>query len=257
MKAVILAGGKGTRLRPYTYVLPKPLMPVGDVPVIEMLLKWLCRNGLQQVCITIGYLGNLIQSLCGDGNQWGMEITYSEEPEPLGTIGPLLLIRNQLTETFLVLNGDVITDLSLRDFISFHREQQGLLTVAVTDKSMKLDLGVLDSEKDRVSHFKEKPTIKFKVSMGIYCMEPEILEFIPKGVYFGFDDLMHSMLDRKVPVYCYNHGGLWMDIGRQEDFLRAQEMFQSAEAPIIGIDRNQYWRESPNDNRGLSASVRR
>jgi len=238
MITVIQAGGKGTRLRPYTYVLPKPLMPVGDVPVIEMLLKWLCRNGLQQVCVTIGYLGHLIRSLCRDGNQWGMEITYSEEPEPLGTIGPLLLIRKQLTETFLVLNGDVITDLSLRDLISFHRAQQGLLTVAVTDKSMKLDLGVLGSEQNRVRYFKEKPTMKFKVSMGIYCMEPEILELIPKGVYFGFDDLMHLMLDKNLPVYTYNHNGLWMDIGRQEDFQRAQEIFQTNETSIPNISSN-------------------
>jgi len=115
MKAVIQAGGRGVRLRPYTFLLPKPLMPVGDLPVIELLLKWLRRWGVKKTYITIGYLGNLIRSLCGDGSQWDIEIVYSQEPEPLGTIGPLRLIKDQLTETFFTLNGDLITDLNLRE----------------------------------------------------------------------------------------------------------------------------------------------
>ncbi|MGA2402121.1 MAG: nucleotidyltransferase family protein [Syntrophobacteraceae bacterium] len=192
MKAVIQAGGKGTRLRPYTLVLPKPLMPVGDLPVIEMLLKWLRRSGIEDAFVTIGYLGHLIRSLCGDGAQWGMNICYSEEPEPLGTIGPLLLIREHLTETFLVLNGDLITDLDLRDFIAHHKKRGGLITIATTEKSIKIDLGVLDGNNGHVTSFREKPELKFRVSMGVYCIEPKILELIPKGVPFGFDDLMYA-----------------------------------------------------------------
>ncbi|MGC9964498.1 MAG: sugar phosphate nucleotidyltransferase [Syntrophobacteraceae bacterium] len=234
MKAVIQAGGKGTRLRPYTWVLPKPLMPVGDLPVIEMLLKWLCRNGIQNVYVTIGYLGHLIRSLCGDGSQWGMQIVYSEEPEPLGTIGPLLLIREHLHETFLVLNGDLITDLNLRQFIAFHRQQESLITIAATEKSIKVDLGVLDGDNGRVEIFREKPEMKFRVSMGIYCMEPGIMEFIPKGVPFGFDDLMYAMLERKLPVHVYPHDGFWMDIGREEDFQLAQETFRKDYIPMLG-----------------------
>ena len=225
MKAVILAGGKGTRLRPYTFVLPKPLIPVGDSPVIEMLLKWLRRNGLSNVCITIGHLGHLIRSLCGNGSQWGMEITYSEEPEPLGTIGPLFLIRDQLKESFLVVNGDLITDLDLHPFISYHRGHKGLITIGVTEKNVKVDLGVLESDNGRVATFREKPLMKFYASMGVYCMEPAILDLVPRGVPFGFDDLMHTMLDQNLPAYTYHHQGLWMDIGRQEDFLKAQELF--------------------------------
>jgi len=234
MKAVIQAGGKGTRLRPYTLVLPKPLMPVGDLPVIEMLLKWLCRNGIDEVYITIGYLGHLIRSLCGDGNQWGVNIIYSCEPEPLGTIGPLTLLRNQLKETFLVLNGDLITDLDVRSFISFHYQNRALVSVAVTEKSIKVDLGVVENENGRIIGFREKPTMKFHVSMGMYCMEPEILDLIPRQVPFGFDDLMHSLLIRGLPVYAFPHDGCWMDIGRQEDFLRAQELFAKNETAILG-----------------------
>lgn len=225
MKAVIQAGGKGTRLRPFTLALPKPLMPVGGLPVIERLLKWLCRNGVREVCVTIGYLGHLIRALCGDGSHWDMKITYSEEPEPLGTVGPLQLIGEQLGETFLMLNGDLISDLKLRDFVAFHRRHGGLLTIAATKKDVKIDLGVIESDDARVTAFREKPTMSFYVSMGIYCMEPTILDLIPKGVPFGFDDLMLEMLEQDLPVCMYKHDGLWMDIGRKEDFLRAQEMF--------------------------------
>jgi NDP-sugar pyrophosphorylase family protein len=225
MKAVIQAGGKGVRLQPYTFLLPKPLMPVGDLPVIEILLKWLRRWGVRKTYITIGYLGSLIRSLCGDGSQWDLEITYSQEPEPLGTIGPLRLIKEQLTETFFTLNGDLITDLNLHDLKQLHRKNQGLITVAVTDKTIKADLGVLESQNGQMTGFREKPAIKFQASTGIYCMEPEILDLIPDNVPFGFDDLMYAMLDRKLPVYLYKHEGLWLDIGREEDFRTAQNGF--------------------------------
>jgi mannose-1-phosphate guanylyltransferase len=224
IKAVMLAGGKGTRLRPYTLVLPKPLIPVGDVPVIESLLKWLRRNGVRDVFITIGYLGHLIKALCGNGRQWDMNITYNEEPEPLGTIGPLRILVDKLKSTFLVLNGDLVTDLDLREFVKFHKSHGGILTVAVKEKLVKVDLGVLESEGGVVTRFREKPPIRFNASMGIYCMEPEILKYIPEGLYFGFDDLMHALLAAKVPIHVFNHDGLWMDIGREEDFFEAQHM---------------------------------
>jgi mannose-1-phosphate guanylyltransferase len=135
------------------------------------------------------------------------------------------LIKDQLTETFLTLNGDLITDLNLHDLRQFHREHQGLITVAVTDKVIKADLGVLESENARMTGFREKPTIKFLASTGIYCMEPEIVDLIPDGVPFGFDDLMYAMLDRELTVYIYKHEGLWLDIGREEDFRIAQNDF--------------------------------
>ncbi len=236
MKAVIQAGGKGARLRPYTMILPKPLMPVGSMPVIEMLLKWLRRNGFSEVFITIGYLGHLIRSLCGDGSQWGLKIIYSQEPEPLGTIGPLGLIREHLTESFLVLNGDLITDLDLRLFVQYHKVHQGTMTVGVTNKKVKLDLGILESRDNLIIDFQEKPTKNFQVSMGIYCMEPEILDMIPPNVPFGFDDLMHTMLEEKYSVYVYKHKGIWMDIGREEDFKQAQREFFQNSSNLIPFD---------------------
>jgi mannose-1-phosphate guanylyltransferase len=234
MKAIIQAGGSGTRLRPYTFVLPKPLMPVGGYPVIETLLKYLRRNGIREAIITIGHLGHLIRSLCGDGKQWDMRIAYSEEPIPLGTVGPLQLFRKELRETFLVLNGDLITDLELRSFIGFHREHNGMVTIAATKRSVETDLGVIESEDGRVTGFREKPMLNFHVSMGIYCMEPGVLDLIPENVPFGFDDLMLEMLDRDLPVYSYLHEGIWMDIGRQEDFQHAQETFMKNSNSILG-----------------------
>jgi mannose-1-phosphate guanylyltransferase len=235
MKAVIQAGGKGTRLRPYTLILPKPLMPVGNLPVIELLLKWLRRNGVREVFVTTGYLGHLLKSLCGDGAQWDMCIEYSEEPEPLGTVGALNLVRDGLDETFLVLNGDLLTDLDLRAFIQYHRQHGDALTVGVTEKPVKVDLGVIDTEGDLISGFREKPTFSYEVSMGIYCMEPDVLEFIPKGVPFGFDDLMYRMLDQKKPVRVFRHKGLWVDVGRPEDFQKAQELFARDEFSMLGV----------------------
>jgi NDP-mannose synthase len=248
MIAVIQAGGKGTRLRPYTLVVPKPIMPLGEQPVIEVLLKWLRRWSVMKVYITVGYLGHLIRALCGDGHQWDMEIIYSEEQEPLGTIGPLRLIEDQLTETFLVLNGDLITDMNLGAFIDSHRQHNGnngnngernssngkaLVTVAVTEKFITIDLGVLGSQNSLLTEFREKPKLNFQVSMGIYCMEPAVLDFIPHNVPFGFDDLMYVMLARGLPVHLYKHEGLWMDIGRTEDFCRAQEAFSANINPLF------------------------
>lgn len=227
MLAVIQAGGRGTRLRPYTLVVPKPLMPLDDHAIIEVLLKWLRRWGITRVIITLGYLGHLIRAICGDGRQWDMEISYSEEPEPLGTIGPLRRIDKHLTETFLVLNGDLITDLDLCAFASYHSQCKAPVTVAVTRKPIAVDLGVLESEDNRLVRFREKPTLNFQVSMGIYCIEPSVIELIPKSVPFGFDDLMHAMLRLEIPVHLFQHEGLWLDIGREEDFCHAQQFFAS------------------------------
>jgi mannose-1-phosphate guanylyltransferase len=234
MKAVIQAGGRGTRLRPYSLILPKPLMPIGELPVIELLLKWLRRNDLTEVYVTVGYLGHLIRTVCGNGKQWDMDIIYSEEPEPLGTVGPLHLIKKNLNETFIMLNGDILTDLDLNEFIEFHRSKKGMVTVAVATKDVKIDLGIIDSEQTLITNFREKPTLKFHVSMGIYCLEPEIIDIIPKGVPFGFDDLMRTMLSHDLPVYVYGHNGFWMDIGRPEDFKSAQIAFKDNQASILG-----------------------
>ena len=224
MKAVIQAGGKGTRLRPFTVVLPKPLVPGGDVPIIEILLRWLCRGGVEEAFITLGYLGKIIRAACGDGSEYGLPITYVQEDTPLNTVGALRLVgRERLSETFFSLNGDILTDLNLRELAAFHKAHGGVLTVATTKKDIPTNLGVMDIERDRITAFREKPVLHQTVSMGVYCMEPEILEYIPEKVPFGFDDLMYALLDRNIPIYAYPHEGLWMDLGRPQDFAGAQE----------------------------------
>lgn len=224
MKAVIQCGGKGTRLKPYTMVLPKPLMPVGSKPVLELLLKWLRRNGMRDVYITTGYLGNLIQGVCGCGKQWDLNIRYTEESEPLGTIGPLSLLRDELDSTFLVINGDVLTDLNLTAFVAAHRKSESILTIATANRSLRTDFGIIEDHGGKVVHFMEKPTLNQVVSMGVYCMEPEVFNYIPAGTPFGFDDLIACLLMNGVPVHAFRHNGFWLDIGRIEDFQRAQDL---------------------------------
>jgi NDP-sugar pyrophosphorylase family protein len=224
MKAVIQSGGRGTRLRPYTMILPKPLMPVGSKPVLELLLKWLRRNSIRDVYITTGYLGNLIQGVCGDGSQWDLDIRYTEEQEPLGTIGPLTLLREELDSTFLVINGDVLTDLNLAAFVASHRKHAAALTIATATRTTRMDFGVIEDAGGTVIHFMEKPSLTHVVSMGVYCMEPDVLEHIPEGVPFGFDDLMSCMLLRGARVRTFPHHGFWLDIGRVEDFQKAQDL---------------------------------
>ncbi|KZD20918.1 sugar phosphate nucleotidyltransferase [Tardiphaga robiniae] len=231
MKAVIQCGGKGMRLRPHTSILPKPLMPIGSRPVLELLLKWLRRNGIREVFITTGYLGHLIRSVCGDGNQWNMQIVYTQEVEPLGTIGPLSLLREQLDTPFLVLNGDVLTDLNLSQFVSCHRRHQGPLTIATATRPTKMDFGVIDETGGCVTGFREKPELSHLVSMGIYCMDPSVLDRIPSGVPFGFDDLMAQMLEEEIPVNVFKHYGMWLDIGRVDDFLKAQDIAWDEQSP--------------------------
>lgn len=224
MKAVVQCGGKGTRLRPHTSILPKPLMPIGARPVLELVLKWLRRNGIGEVFVTTGYLGHLIRSVCGDGSQWNMRITYTQELEPLGTMGPLSLLREQLNEPFLVLNGDVLTDLNLNQLIHNHRRSDASITIATSVRSTKMDFGVIDETDGHVTGFREKPELTNLVSMGIYCMNPDVLERVPSGVPFGFDDLMFQMLEDDARVNVFKHTGLWLDIGRVDDFLKAQDI---------------------------------
>ena len=235
MKAVILAGGKGTRLYPYTLVLPKPLVPIGPKSVLEILIRRLRKFGFDEIIISIGYLGSLIRSLCGDGSKWGINISYCEEPEPLGTIGPLTLVEDRLTETFLVCNGDVITDLDIYNFIEFHKKKDVIATIAATKCKTKISLGVLECNGDsEIMNFIEKPEREYLASMGIYLFEPEVFNYIPKNVPFGFDDLMRAFLFKKVPVYSYVDGGYWLDIGRQEDFRKAQDEFAKNPEKILG-----------------------
>lgn len=222
VRAVILAGGAGTRLLPYTTVLPKPLMPVGDRPILERVLVRLREAGVRRVTISIGHLAELIRAFFGDGEKWGIEIDYAIEDEPLGTMGPLKLIGG-LGENFFVLNGDVLTDLDITAVYQRHLETGAALTIATYRREVKIDFGVLHcgGEDGRVTAFEEKPTLPYNVSMGVYVLSRRCLDFIPSTTYFGFDHLVLKLLEAGENVQTQRHEGQWLDIGRPEDYDRA------------------------------------
>lgn len=233
LSAVIQAGGRGTRLAPYSTVLPKALMPVGDGAVVDHLLEQFGRAGVARVFVTVSRFGPLIRSYCGDGSRWNLEICYVEEDRPLGTIGPLGAIRHRLDGPFFVTNSDVYADVNLKEVLDHHAEHPAPVTVVVTEQEVRIAYGVLDHEAGRVTAFREKPVQRFSVSTGIYCMSPEVFEYIPDGVAFGFDELMAAMLAGGSPVNAFRHTGRWVDIGRIEDLRRAQD---EAAADVPGSD---------------------
>lgn len=225
-KVVIQAGGKGSRLYPYTQVLPKPLMPIGGMPILEIVIRQLAWHGFRDLIITIGHLGDMIRWCCGDGSRWGVRIRYYAEAQPLGTMGPLKQIA-ELDQPFLVMNGDLLTDLDYADFFRRHLAGTAPLTIATYLKPVHITLGVLETDgSNRVVGFQEKPTLHYPCSMGVYGMNPELIGHIPEGRPFGFDDLMHDLLARGVEVRSYPFDGTWMDIGRPEDFHLACEIFE-------------------------------
>jgi len=225
MKAVVLAGGKGARLAPYTYILPKPLMPIGDMPILEVLLRQMKRAGIEDVILTVGHLAQLLHTFFMDGEQWGVHIAYSYEEDPLGTAGPLSLIKD-LNSTFLVTNGDVLTTLDLRQLLAFHRSQGGIATIAVHHRQVKIDLGVVQwNGNNSLSGYIEKPTYDYTVSMGIYIFEPRVLDYIPYNQYLDFPDLVLKMIAAGETVSGYNFDGYWMDLGRPDDYAQANEDF--------------------------------
>jgi mannose-1-phosphate guanylyltransferase len=223
LSAVIQAGGRGTRLAPYSTVLPKALMPIGDGTVVDRLLEQFSAAGVKKAYITVGNLAALIRSYCGDGSRWGIPIEYVHEDQPLGTIGPLSALRDQLDAPFLVTNSDVYADVNFKDVLEFHADRPGPVTVVVTEQQVSIPYGVIDHSQDRLTAFREKPVEQFSVSTGIYCMQPEVFDYIPEGRSYGFDRLMHEMLGRNACVNVYMHHGQWVDIGRIEDLRRAQE----------------------------------
>jgi NDP-sugar pyrophosphorylase family protein len=225
--AIILAGGKGTRLKPYTIAIPKPLVPVGDKPILEIILQQLKENGFDNIIITVNHLAELIQAYFGDGAKWGVNISYSLEEKPLSTMGPLKLVKN-LPENFLVMNGDVLTDLNLLEFYSFHLQNQEIFTIAAHRREEKIDYGVLEADEDnKLVGFKEKPNYSFFVSMGIYSVNRTVLDLIPENEFYGFDHLMYMLLKTKRNPRIFEYSGNWLDIGRPSDYERALEMINN------------------------------
>jgi len=224
MQAVILAGGKGTRLKPYTTVIPKPLVPIGEKAILEILMSRLKKSGVEEVFICLNHFAEIIMAFFGDGSRYGLRIHYSIEEEPLGTVAPIRLI-NSLPENFLVMNGDLLTDLDFRKLYDYHLKSASLLTVSTYQRKTKIDFGVIDFDPatNTVTGFREKPEYTFDVSMGVYVMSRRVLDFVPAGKSFGFDDLMLALLKQKQPVRVFPYFGYWLDIGRPDDYEKANE----------------------------------
>lgn len=227
MRAIILAGGKGTRLKPYTITLPKPLVPVGgEMPIIEVIIRQLARAGFDRLTFAVSHKANLIKAVCGDGSQWGVGIDYSLEQEPLSTIGPLTLIED-LPENFLVMNGDLLCNLDYGAFFRHHVARGNEVTVSTFKRSVNSDFGVLTlDEAGRVTAFKEKPVFHFDVSMGVYCLTRSVVSRLTKGTPYGFDNLMLDGLRDGLRLEAVPFDGYWLDIGRPEDYDRANQEFE-------------------------------
>jgi len=226
MRAIILAGGKGTRLKPYTITLPKPLVPVGgEVPIIEVIIQQLGKAGFDHLTFAVNHKANLIKAFCGDGSQWGLRIDYSQESQPLSTIGPLTLIPD-LPENFLVMNGDLLCNLDYGAFFRHHVASGNDVTVSTYKRKVNSDFGVLTLDgAGRVTSFKEKPVFDFDVSMGIYGINRSVVDRLRQGMPYGFDNLMVDGIQNGLRLEGVPSSGYWLDIGRPEDYDIANQEF--------------------------------
>lgn len=224
MNAVILAGGRGARLRPYTITIPKPLMPIGERPILEIVLRQLKAAGVERVTMAVNHMADILMAFFGDGEKFGIEIAYSVEDKPLGTVAPLTLIPD-LPEHFIVMNGDLLTNLDYKDLYRAHLASNALLTIATYQRDSQIDFGVLkvDHEQKRVTAFDEKPVYHFDVSMGIYVFSRALLAQIPRQQSYGINDLALDMLRAGQTINAYPFDGYWLDIGRPDDYEQANQ----------------------------------
>ncbi|UCD28280.1 MAG: NTP transferase domain-containing protein [Planctomycetota bacterium] len=235
IKAVILAGGKGTRLKPLTAVFPKPLVPLGNKPIIEILLRKIHSHGLIDVTICTGHLEELIMAVCGDGSQFGLNINYSKEDSPLGTAGPLGNVKD-LTNPIMVMNGDLLTTLNFNNMLAFHAEQKADITVGVYQRDVKIDFGVIESNEDKqFVGLREKPTYNFEVSMGVNVIGLSAMEHIKPNQYLDMPDLFTKVHDSGGRVCCYREDCYWLDIGRMDDYALAQDQYAKNEEQFLGL----------------------
>lgn len=230
-RVVILAGGKGSRLAPYTTVLPKPLMPIGDRAILDVVVRQLAAAGFPRVTIAVGYLAHLIEAVFGNGSEHDVDIDYHRETEPLGTAGPFATIEGLDEDSFLALNGDLLTSLDYREFFETHRRSGNAMTIATHARVVRANYGVLEVGEGEgqilpVTGYREKPEIPYTVSMGVYALSPDALELVPKG-RFDIPDLVLALLDAGLPVGSYPFDGYWLDIGRQDDYEQALEDYET------------------------------
>ncbi len=237
MQAVILAGGRGTRLRPYTVTFPKPLMPIGDLPILEIVLRQLRAHGFDRVRIATGHLSELVRVFCGDGSKWKMQIEYSHETEPLGTAGPIALMAEKLDENFLVMNGDLLTTLDYRRAFEHHLATGAAATVCVFRRSSMIDFGVIEVDgAGNLARYTEKPTFDFTVSMGINFFHRRVLALMEPGKRLDIPELILNLVARGERVACYHEDCRWLDIGRADDYLTATETFVQFQHEFLPSD---------------------
>jgi len=226
-RAIILAGGKGTRLHPYTVMLPKPLIPIGELPILEVIIRQLVKHGFDHVTMAVNHQAEIIRAFFQDGAKWGVKIDYSLEDKPLSTMAPLRLIHD-LPENFMVMNGDILSDLNYSELYREHVSENNIFTISAHTREQKLDYGVLEMDAGNyLTGFKEKPSTKYLVSMGVYMASRRIMEFIPDGESYGFDNLMLDLLAAGKPASVRKFSGYWQDIGRPDDYVAAIDSFEN------------------------------
>lgn len=234
MRAIVLAGGKGRRLAPFTHVLPKPLMPISDIPILEVVLIQLKKAGFNHITIAVGHLASLIQTFFDDGSRWGIKIDYFYEEHPLGTAGCIAHISD-LGEDFLVINGDVLCNIDYSDFLAYHKRHNGLATIATFTRQLRTNFGVIQvNSENMILDYIEKPTHELMVSMGIYLLNSKIKAFLNKGECIDFPDLMKRLLKDNKKVMAYSETEYWLDIGREDDYRRAVSDFEKLKDKFIG-----------------------
>ncbi|MBA7537052.1 UTP--glucose-1-phosphate uridylyltransferase [subsurface metagenome] len=232
-RAVILSGGKGTRLRPYTVVLPKPLMPLGEYSILEIVIRQLVKYGFTHITLAVNHQAELIKAFFGDGTKWNVKIDYSLEDKPLSTMGPLKLIQD-LPDNFLVMNGDILTDLNFSSFYEDHVKQKSIFTISSYERTHIMEYGVLEiNDEKELTGFSEKPSYHFHVSMGIYMLSKKVMDYIPGDMKFGFDDLMYSLIEKSLYPCVNNFTGYWKDIGRPDDYMQAIEDFEQMKDTLL------------------------
>jgi NDP-sugar pyrophosphorylase family protein len=226
-EAIVLAGGKGTRLAPFTHVLPKPLLPIGERPILDLVLTQLSRAGCTKATLAVGYLGHLIEIYCGNGERWGMEIDFFRETTPLGTVGALAQIADLPDRPFVVMNGDVLSDVSFGELLEAHERNDAELTIGSFERRERDELGILEVNGDSsVVAYHEKPEHQYLVSMGIYVFSPSAVDLVPHGERMDFPDLVAALLEAGRTIHAHVHGKYWLDLGRPDDFARANEEFE-------------------------------
>ena len=234
MLAIILAGGKGTRLKPFTTTIPKPLLPLGDMPIMEVVIRQLAAAGVTRVVLTLGHMAPFFTTLLGDGTRWGVSLEYAYEEEPLGTAAPLRQVTLHDDAPFVVMNGDLLTTIDYAALLAHHRAEDAWGTIALSQREVKIDYGVVETEADgRLRRYVEKPSLPYEVSMGINVLSRRALRFIPAAGRFDMPELMLAIRNAGHPVTCYRTSCYWQDIGRFDDYQRASDDFAADQARFL------------------------